>query len=138
MNEERNDLVKLYFELGLQYKHICSLLETNHGMQLSYRHLKRVISSLGLQRRKTFSDIEIAVEFISKDLHGSGSLHGYRWMYQKCLLKGITVRKEHVRHLLQILDPEGVEQRSSRRLHRQTYFTKGPNYLWHIGSNLRS
>jgi hypothetical protein len=134
MNEERNDLIKLYFDLGIHYKHICSLLKNEHGIQLSYRHLKRVIKSLGLHRKNFFPEIDTVVEFISKQLHGSGSLHGYRWMYEKCLLSGIKVRKEDVRHILQIMDPEGVEQRRAKRLHRRSYFTKGPNYIWHIDS----
>lgn len=34
--------------------------------------------------------------------------------------------------MLACLDPTGCEQHQAKRLHRRTYFAKGPNYLWHF------
>jgi len=31
----------------------------------------------------------ILVDFIQQTLQGSGNLHGYRWMYERCLSNGI-------------------------------------------------
>ncbi|KAK3600724.1 hypothetical protein CHS0354_027218 [Potamilus streckersoni] len=62
-------------------------------------------------------------------------MHGYRWMYQKCLSNGLKVKKEEIRLMLEILDPQGVELRQRRCLRRRQYFSKGPNYCWHIDSN---
>jgi len=55
-------------------------------------------------------------------------------MYQKCTDNGLSVRKEDIRGLLSILDPEGVKRRRSRRLRRRAYFSKGPNFIWHQDS----
>lgn len=55
-------------------------------------------------------------------------------MYEKCIQNGFNVRKEDIRLLLSILDPENVEKRKSRRLLRRNYYNKGPNYIWHMDS----
>ena len=33
---------------------------------------------------------------------------------------------------MKYLDPEGVENRSRRRLRRRRYYASGPNFIWHI------
>lgn len=38
------------------------------------------------------------------------------------------------RVILAELDPEGSAYRQQRRLQRRQYFSKGPNYIWHIDS----
>ena len=59
---------------------------------------------------------------------------GYRWLYQRCLLAEYRVSRLTVAGLLSILDPEGVELRKRKKLHRRKYYAKGPNYLWHVDS----
>ena len=83
---------------------------------------------------KAYSDLSVLVDFISDQLQYSGQLHGYRWMYAKCREHGLRVRKEDVRLLLKELDPRGVSRRLARRLRRRNYFSKGPNFIWHIDS----
>jgi len=39
---------------------------------------------------------------------------------------------EVIRLLLSILDPDGVNLRTARRLRRRQYFAKGPNSVWHV------
>ena len=64
---------------------------------------------------------------------GSGGNVGYRSMSQRLSSEyGLSVHKETVRHLLQIVDPEGVAQRSRHRLQRRQYRARGPNFIWHI------
>ena len=65
------------------------------------------------------------VQFIQNQLQGSGQLHGYRMIYAKCQQSGLRVRKEDVRLILKVMDPEGVEL-------RKAYFAKGPNSIWHV------
>ncbi|KAF7642204.1 hypothetical protein LDENG_00262620 [Lucifuga dentata] len=55
-------------------------------------------------------------------------------MHYKCVENGILVRKEDVHFLLKELDPRGDELRRTRHLNRWQYFTKGPNYIWHLDS----
>ncbi|KAI3362647.1 hypothetical protein L3Q82_001631 [Scortum barcoo] len=104
-----------------------------HG-PLSERHLKRVLCAKGLSRRKAYSDLVDLVDFIRNQLQYSGQLHGYRWMYAKCREHGLRVRKEDVRFVLKKLDPRGVSLRQARRLRRRNYFSKGPNFIWHLDS----
>ncbi len=126
--------IEFYFELGLKYKDIRSVLNTRHGFDVSERHLKRILRKKGLSRRKSYSALVDLVDFISHQLQYSGQLHGYRWMYTKCRERGLRVRKEDVRMVLKELDPAGVSMRRARRLRRRNYFAKGPNFIWHLDS----
>ncbi|XP_067022026.1 uncharacterized protein [Acropora muricata] len=54
-------------------------------------------------------------------------------MHQRLIIKyGQRINRESVRLILKALDPEGVEDRSRRRLRRRKYRAKGPNYIWHM------
>uniref|UniRef100_A0A8C4HR76 Integrase core domain-containing protein n=1 Tax=Dicentrarchus labrax TaxID=13489 RepID=A0A8C4HR76_DICLA len=66
--------------------------------------------------------------------YASGQLHGYRWMYAKCRENGLRVRKEDVRLVLKELDPRGVSSRQAGRLRRRRYFSRRPNFIWHLDS----
>ena len=70
---------------------------------------------------------------IESELNGSGSCVGYRQMHQRMQGKyGFAVARETVRIILKVLDPNGVETRSRRRLRRREYRGRGPNFIWHI------
>lgn len=126
--------IEFYFKLGLKYKDIKSVLDRRHGFRISERHLERKLSARGHVRRKAYSHLAVLVEFISNQLQYSGQLHGYRWMYAKCREYGLRVRKESVRLVLKELDPRGVSLRQAGRLRRRNYFSKGPNFIWHLDS----
>lgn len=126
--------IKLYFDMGLLYKDIVNMLAIENGVRVSLRLVKRYLRRCGLGRRKNYDNIVDVVNFIQEQLLTSGKLHGYRWMYQKCLSKNIHCKKEDVRIILDVLDPEGKEQRRKRRLLRRTYSSKGPDYIWHLDS----
>ncbi|XP_070411871.1 uncharacterized protein [Nothobranchius furzeri] len=126
--------IDFYFDIGLTYKDIKFVLGCRHGVDISERHLKRILSARGLSRRESYCDIADLVEFISNELQYSGQLHGYRWMYAKCREHGLRAKKEDVRLVLKELDPRGVSMRQARRLRRRNYFSKGPNFIWHIDS----
>lgn len=127
-----DNLVGLYFKLGLNYGEILAILAFKHDTIVSMRTLKRILKRLALYRRKNFSDVYEVAAFIEEQLGKSGRLHGYRWMHTKCIQHGYVIPKEHVRALLGILDPSGVEDRLRRRLRRRQYFAKGPNFVWHL------
>lgn len=129
---DRNSLITLYFQLGMRYKDILFTLAL-HGFIISKRTLIRILATLGLSRRQ-YSDLQSAIDFIIDQLQGPGQFHGYRWMYAKCMEHGIRIRKEDVRIILAELDPEHSQARQRRRLRRRQYFSKGPNFIWHIDS----
>lgn len=128
------ELVRVYFDLGLQYKDIAALLASRHGYVMSERNLRIILKSCGLFRRKGYTGLDRVWDFIEEQLQTSGKLNGYRWMYTKCKEPGLHVKKEEVRLILKELDPRGVELRRRRRLHRRSYFVKGPNYIWYFDS----
>jgi hypothetical protein len=121
-----------YFKNGLNYCEIVAMLARENDINISERHLKRLLSKYGLFRRHHYTDVEEVSDFIRKQLQSSGQLHGYRWMWLKCLQHGFVVQKETIRHLLKLLDPNGVETRQRRCLKRRNYCGKGPNFLWHV------
>lgn len=130
---DRNSLIERYFHLDFDYVEILASLLLLHGFSLSIRQLKRILSQLGLRRRKNQSDPVEIIAAAEDELKQSGSLLGYRLMHQRLrLCHGIVTSKEVVRKVLSYLDPDGVALRSQRKLKRRKYFTKGPNYMWHI------
>ena len=102
--------------LGLILNIVYVLFNT-HGIKLSLRKLNKILEKISLYQRKGEMDIMHVINFIRHDQRGSGLFHGYRWMYQKLNCHGLNPRKEDVRLLLQLLDPEGTElcQRHSLR-----------------------
>ena len=63
---------------------------------------------------------------VESELRGSGRSAGYRAMHQRLIIKyGQRINRESVRLILKALDPEGVEDRSRRRLRRRKYRAKG-------------
>ena len=76
-------------------------------------------------------DILHAVE---TEMKGSGSIIGYRTMHQRLVNHhNLVICKESFLNILRIVVPVGVENRSSYRLERRQYRSKGPNYImiWH-------
>ncbi|KAL3857208.1 hypothetical protein ACJMK2_011900 [Sinanodonta woodiana] len=122
-------LIELYFYVGFTYDEIAMILSIKYNMTISVRHLKRKLHELNLTIRKGYSDLDTVLSFIEYHLSTSGQMHGYRWMCQKCLLNGLKVRKEDIRHMLRMLDPQGVKLRQRRCLRRRQYFLKRPKLL---------
>ena len=132
---DRDNLIAMYFRLGMSQMEIIICLASTHQVTLSQRQLQRVLKRMDLYRRKNMSDlVHVALYIVhcTDQLSKSGQLHGYRWMHLKCLHHGFTVTQETVRLLLQILDPAGVELRRRRRLIRRRYQNRGPNFTWHM------
>ncbi|PIK49000.1 hypothetical protein BSL78_14106 [Apostichopus japonicus] len=130
---ERDELVRMYFNLGFSHKEILYFLAAKHQIIVSERHLRRILMSLFLYRRK-HSDIVDVATFILDKLRTSSQLHGYRWMHSHCVANGLKVSRNHVCLLQRILDPDAVNQRRRRRLQRRRYRGVGPNFTWHIDS----
>ncbi|CAL8337685.1 unnamed protein product [Boreogadus saida] len=73
---EFGGFINVYFELGLKYSDIKSILASRHAFHISERHLKRILRDRGHSRRKEYSDLSVLVDFISDQLQYSGQLHG--------------------------------------------------------------
>ena len=130
----RNEIIKNYFSKGLSYKEIRCLLVKCHNIFVSQCNLKRLINGMGFYRKLNFSDENEVRAFINMQLDSSCHLHGYRWMFQKCVQHGLVTTQHKVRRLLRLLDPKGVENRARRKLKRHVIKVPGPNYMWHMDS----
>ena len=129
-----SQICHFYFRLGLNYADILLFLAQIHGICISMRTLKRNLRAQGLFRRRFHTDLLTVALFIEEQVSNSGHQQGYRWMHLRCIQQGMTVSRDTVQVLMQILDPIGVELRLKRRLRRREYFARGPDYLWHIDS----
>ena len=58
-NMEWEKLIEFYFEMGLKYSEIKTVLSSRHGFEISERHLKRFLSERGLSQRKDYSDLAV-------------------------------------------------------------------------------
>jgi glutamine phosphoribosylpyrophosphate amidotransferase len=104
---ERGELVNDLFKLGLSQQEMLVALAHN-GYIISQRHLRRILVSQSLRRRKNYSDIGDVIRLIQKEMSHSGRLHGYRWMWEKCLQNGLKVKRDDVQQILTILDPDST------------------------------
>lgn len=128
------DAIRFYFFSGWNYEEINCLLSAQYDFHIGLRQLKRILKKLGLARRKEYSDILDVASFIDNEIQLSGRLHGYRWMHNKCIQRGIRAPRESISSLMKLLDPIGVEARRKGRLVRRRYSNPGPNFLWHLDS----
>lgn len=129
----REELVQFYFRLGFNNKEILAVL-ASHNIVISYRTLKRICSKFSLYRKKNFSNLPEVFSFLQAEIFKSGQMQGYRWLHLRALQKGFVVTQKTIRQMVKYLDPEGVQLRTARRLHRRRYHTEGPNAVWHVDS----
>ena len=132
--KQRSELIELYFHMGLSQSEILAMLVFKHNIVISSRHLKRILRSCNLYRRKYYSNLYDVMRYIEKELTHSGRLHVYKWLHKKCIQQGLVVKQQTVRHILLDLDPVGVMLRKKHRLRRRLYRCGGPNRVWHIDS----
>ena len=97
-------IIEGYFRRGFTQSEIRTLLDEEHGIEISLRTLQRTLARNQLWRRRNKTDVVEVAEFIHQQLQMSGQQHGYRWMHQKCWIAGIITDRETVRLLLRVMD----------------------------------
>ena len=128
----RYNALKNYFTAGFSYEEIRNFLLRFYRIEITIRHLNRLLRQCNLHRRGNHSNIDTVIKFIQDELKGSSSCFGYRYMLQKLHSSGLTVDKETVRLILKSPDPVGVDKKNRRKLMRREYQSFGPNHAWHI------
>lgn len=129
----RIPLIEHYFLQGYQGLEIVALLRFCHNINVSLRHLKRLLRQLNLRRRRQESPIEDIAQIILRELEGSGRNIGYRLMWHRLNnIYGLRVTQETTRRMIRIIDPDGVSRRTAHRLQRRLYMCPGPNHTIHI------
>ena len=117
------------------YEEILEHLRVHFNIKISLSTFKRWLRRNNLHRRaleNVRTDPNIVVDAVLKELQGSGSRVGYRRVVQSLTNQGILCRQDDVRKIIKAADPEGVDLRRRRRLHRRKYRSTGPNQAWHI------
>ena len=84
------EVIRLYFSLGLKHKEVLDSLSHIHGVVISLRTLRRHLKSFGLCRRKNPSDHLNVVLFLTKDV-SAGQTHGYKLHHLSCIQHGYCV-----------------------------------------------
>lgn len=91
---------------------------------------------LNLKRRNIpESQLEDVLAAVLNELDegGGGCCLGYKSMWRRLKCKyGLNVKRHTVLEVLRVVDPEGIESRSRRRLRRRVYSVPGPNFIWHL------
>ena len=119
-----------YFHAGFKYKEI--ILERCHRKKVSLRTLHRLLRQQNLYRKGIQSPVPDIVSFIQHELQGSGSCIGCRAMQQRCIKNRLNVSRTIVAQVMKVLDHAGVDARRRRTLRRRLYYSKGPNWVWHL------
>ena len=115
-----DELIDGYFHCGYPYQAIVGLLEKQEGVQMHARMLKRKLEDLGLKRRAANHDEDIVRELIKQEMQGAGSLAGYRYIWHAPRLRHhVNVPRSQVASIMKEIDPQGVQERRSRRLKRR-------------------
>ena len=112
---------------------LSAALLLNDGVVISIRQIKWILQRLNLHQRWLLGSTSSTVVH-HRSVACIRTASWYRWMFEKCKANGLVVKKEDIQILLATLDPEGSNITLSRRIKRRLYFTKGPNFLWHIDS----
>lgn len=126
------DIITYYFTRGYEYHAIVHFLSKFHQINISIRTLKNRLRQYNLRRRLPTYDIDLVRDRILRELSGPGSSSGYRSMWHTLRMENIQVPRNVVETLMRELDPDGCEQRKSRRLQRRRYLSPGPNHTWHV------
>lgn len=128
----RKKRITVYFNKGYTQREIVLCLFLQDGMKISERQLRRHLKELGLNRTTTLPFTKL-YDLVKVEIKESGSLLGYRNMYQRLkVINKIQISRNCVMKLQSAIDPQGVQLRKLHRLKRRKYFAKGPNYLWHL------
>ena len=105
--ENLESTIKVYFDMGLLYKDIVRILAIENGVQVSLCLVKHYLRKCSMGRRKNYDNCRCGKLWFKTRYKNPGELHGFRWMYQKCLSNNIHCKKEDVRIIIDVLDPRG-------------------------------
>jgi len=72
----RNDLIKVYFQIGLTDHQIVQTLQQSHGLSISERHVRRQLVAMNL-RRRCYGNLEDTVAVINCERSAGSKLLPY-------------------------------------------------------------
>ncbi|CAC5394465.1 unnamed protein product [Mytilus coruscus] len=128
------EIIEYYFKKMYTAHEILGFLTFLHGIVISRRTLcYRITKKLGLKGNRASNsgmDIYRQMKYLLREVY-SNLVYRSLWklLNTQC---GIRVTQKAVILMLGVLDPEGVSLRSSHRLRRRRYCSKGPSFTTHI------
>lgn len=130
--QELHKKIKEYFYKGFNSRLIHYLIQRNNNYDISYNCLvRKLLPRLGLKRRLAEIDIDEVFEKSQIEIQNgcAGSENLRRTLKMKY---HFNVTRSISREIVKILDEDGVRRRKQRRLRRRQYFSRGPNFVWHL------
>ena len=127
-------VVREYMKTSYTYSEICKMLSVKWHYRISVRSLRRLVKKMNLRRKNIVeSPVQEILSAMIEEGYDCGVNLGYRALWQRLKMKyNLSVKQATVLKILNLVDPEGIEQRSKYRLKRRQYSVPGPNYLWHV------
>nr|XP_022303069.1 uncharacterized protein LOC111110748 isoform X6 [Crassostrea virginica] len=136
MDEDVENIIRYYHRIGLTHKEITTLLRIRHNHDYRLEYFKRkIIPKLHLNIRRggeSLTEFDEIVHLIQIELLLKPDRSITDMLFRLKVMHGCNVRREMVRQIMRTLDPVGVFQRKGNKLKRRQYFSKGPNWIWHI------
>nr|XP_022287685.1 uncharacterized protein LOC111100282 isoform X2 [Crassostrea virginica] len=86
---------------------------------------------MGLRRRHT--EVDLDAVFTTAQMEIQNGCSGAENLRRTLKMKyHMNITRSISREIVKFLDAEGVKRRKQRRLRRRQYFSKGPNFVWHL------
>ena len=126
-HKDAEELIKYYFRNGTQYKMIVLLLRDYCNVHISIRTLKRWLKELGLKRRGNPPPDMAVRRIIQSEIESTSGIKGYRNIWHKLKINGISVNRDDVMNIVKEINPEQSKDRRARKLERRIYTSPGPN-----------
>jgi len=121
------DRVEALRKIGL------SLTEISKRLKISRSTLYRHLEDTDLVGYTDISDQDLDEVIVSyKRIHPHD---GERMLIGHLRSLNIHLQRWRIRDSIHRVDPSGVRQRSIKLIQRRTYFSKGPNFVWHMDGN---
>ena len=120
--------------LEFYMEHRFSITAISQIFQCSRRTIERRLQNFGIPRaRERYSSIsdddlkQRVMELVQNNPNlGEKSIDGL------LCSDGIFIQRQRLRDILWSVDPEGIQSRLRRALHRREYHVAGTNHLWHV------
>jgi len=115
-------------------EHSFTIEQISQLFQCSRRTIERRLQSFGLPRaRERYSAIsDDDLKQRVTDLVQNNPNLGEKSIDGLLRSNGVIIQRQRLRDTLWAVDPEGIQLRLRRTLHRREYHVAGANHLWHV------
>jgi hypothetical protein len=115
--------------MNVTAEQICAIIAKNLNIYIGESSLRKILKDNGITWRSQLEQFEVEQLVM---VNNTGLL-GCRMMQSRLrILTGENISRDSVLQALHTVDPNGIEIRSRRRLHRRSYDVPGPNFMWHF------